>query len=107
MLRVRRRLLVTVPLLVLVAGVLLRLEQVHQETWEWRLTHSATPPKLHVFDRDYRRMGPEPVPPGAALLATAPGGAEVFSKRLPAYVPTVLWAAADGRTVAYQLMGGP
>jgi hypothetical protein len=107
--RVHRRRAVAVATLVVVLIVLaLRLEQVHDDTWEWRLTYAKTPPKLHVFDRDYRRSDTALAPPeDTRYLVTVPGGARVYSKRIRPYAPTVIWAVPDAGTAVYSLMGGP
>jgi hypothetical protein len=95
---------------VIVAGVVVvRLVQVHQETWEWRLTPSATPPKLHVLSRDYRREDRYQAPPAAAtwLGGGTPGGALVLGETVRSLPPTVIWVKSHQAFEVYTLMGGP
>lgn len=90
----------------LVAG---RLVWVHDRTWEWTLRPSATPPKVVVFDRDYRRSDTvdDVVPADAVRVARTPGGGVVLAQQPRPYVPTVVWVRGPGGTRSYALMGGP
>ena len=102
---VRRALAVVV----VVAGVVLfRLVQVHEETWEWRLTPSATPPKLHVLSRDYQREDRNQAPPSSARwLGMTPGGSPMLGETVRSYAPTVIWVKSHQAFEVYTLMGGP
>jgi hypothetical protein len=94
---------------VIVAGiVVVRLFQIHQETWEWRLTPSATPPKLHVLSRDYRREHRYQAPPSAASwLGMTPGGSPMLGETVRSFAPTVIWVKSHQAFEVYTLMGGP
>jgi hypothetical protein len=57
---VRRVVLTVVALMIVVIGI--RLVQVHDQTWEWRLGASAAPTKLQFGGRDYLRDASAPNP---------------------------------------------
>ncbi len=90
------------------AAVFVRVQHVHDQTWEWRLSSSSTPPKLVYAHRDYRRSDDHSTPPsGAGLIGHAAGGAALFSKVLPSYATTVIWVRTTSGYTVYELMGGP
>jgi hypothetical protein len=96
-------------LLALAVVTLGRLVWVHDHTWEWSLRPSATPPKLVVFDRDYRRTSGSPMTPTAAetIVGRTPGGGVILAARPDPYVPTGIWVRGPSGTVEYALMGSP
>ena len=81
-------------LLALVVGG--RLVWVHDHSWEWTLRPSATPPKVVVFDRAYRRSDGPPGQPTAAdrPVGRTPGGGINLARRPAPYVPTGIGSAA-------------
>jgi hypothetical protein len=86
-----------------------RLVWVHDDTWEWTLRPSATPPKVVVFDRDYRRSDG---PPSELTGAHRPegrtsGGGVILAPRPDPDVPTVIWVRGPDGLHTYALMGGP
>jgi len=87
-------------------GVLVRLYQVHEQGWEWRLSPSAAPPKVHYNGRDYDRGGKQASPSTAIVRGRTPGDGVIFASR-SAGTPVVIWVRADGTTYGYGLMGGP
>ena len=89
-------------------------EQVHSATGEWRLSPSATPPKLHVDGRDYSRSGNAPEVPKGTIdvigLGSTDGGGFMYLPPMARHngpVPTV-FHVYDGETKttwAYKLVG--
>jgi hypothetical protein len=72
----RARRSVIALLVVCVAVPLVRLFQVHDEGWEWRLTPSAAPPRLLFGERSYLRYPhTTPIPSGETAHGKTPGGA--------------------------------
>ena len=101
-----RRSVITL-LVVCVAVPLVRLYQVHDEGWEWRLTPSAAPPRLLFDGRSYLR-GPHsiPVPSADTAHGETPGGGTIFADDDPR-TDTVIWVRAGSRIYDYELQGGP
>lgn len=100
--------LIAVVAFVVGVAVAICAAHVHDQTWEWRLTYSATPPLLTYADRHYRRSDEHSPPPGGVtLLGHAAGGAALYSKLLRPYAPTVIWAKTGLGYTVYELMGGP
>jgi hypothetical protein len=95
--------------LLMVAGLLGRLWYVHDRTWDWSLTISATPTKIQFADRTYLRGSADlPVPATAADVGRTLGGGVILSDVWPArYVPTVIWVREGVRSTSYGLLGGP
>lgn len=95
---------------VVVAGAAVcavRMYRVHAAGWEWRLTPSAAPPKVHFAGRDYERGGDGVhVPRAYSRQGTTPGGGVVYG---PAGSRThVIIYVRDGQeSFEYALMGGP
>ncbi|MDX6366272.1 MAG: hypothetical protein QOK30_1348 [Nocardioidaceae bacterium] len=97
-----------IALLVVCVGIpLVRLYQVHDQGWEWRLTPSAAPPRLLFDGRSYLR-GPHiiPVPSGDTSHGETPGGGMIFADNDPR-TDTVIWVRAGRQTYDYELQGGP
>ena len=102
---------IAVILTALVAmGLYARVRHVHEQTWEWRLRASDSPPKVQWDGRDYRR--------GAEVAAPAAGSVEAghVLGDLPVYssltkggshAATGIYLHSNGRWVEYSLMGGP
>lgn len=85
-----------------------RLDRVHQDTWQWRLSPSQNPPKIRVFQRDYRRSDASSrVLPRAKALGHAPGGGQLWGMTPAPYVPTAVWIRTRDGDTTYVLMGGP
>ncbi|MGZ4699557.1 MAG: hypothetical protein ACXVGT_18145 [Oryzihumus sp.] len=108
--RIGRVLLLAAAVVVAVAAVgAVRMYRIHEAGWEWRLTPSAAPPKVHFAGRDYER-GSEfaRVPSTWTRQGTTPGGGTVYA---PAggsgEVPVVVYVRDGRETVGYGLMGGP
>lgn len=103
-----KRLLAAAVAVLVVASLALamRLQHVHDETWEWRLQPTATPPLVHYDGRDYRRSGAPPDLTDLRHRGTTPGGGTIYA---PTGVRTaVTIVVVDGRhAVSYGLMGGP
>jgi hypothetical protein len=70
---------------------------------------SATPPKVVVFDLDYRRTSEPPTAPTAAetIFGRTPGGGVILAVRPGPYVPTGIRVRGPNGTVTYVLMGSP
>jgi hypothetical protein len=106
-----RRLSAGLLLVVAVALVLgVRLFQVHDQTWEWRLQPSATPPKVRFENRDYRRESGQPLAApaaGAAEVGTTSAGTPLYAVSNGTHAPTGVYARAQRGFVSYSLMGGP
>jgi hypothetical protein len=96
-----------VVILALVLGG--RLVWVHNNAWEWTLRPSATPPKVVVFDRDYRRSDGPPSDPTDAdrPIGRTPGGGVILAQRPDPDVPTAIWVRGPDGLRVYALMGGP
>jgi hypothetical protein len=94
-------------LVVCVAVPLVRLYQVHDEGWEWRLTPSAAPPRLLFGERSYLRYPHlTPIPSGDTAHGKTPGGGTIFADNDPR-TDTVIWVRAGRQTYDYVLQGGP
>jgi hypothetical protein len=97
-----------IALLVVCVGLpLVRVYQVHDQGWEWRLTPSAAPPRL-VFDgRSYLRgQHITRIPSGETAQGDTPGGGRIFADTDPR-TDTVLFVRAGRHTFDYELQGGP
>jgi hypothetical protein len=94
-------------IVVCVAVPLVRLYQVHDEGWEWRLTPSAAPAGLQFDGRSYLR-GPHsfPVLSRDTAHGDTPGGGTIFADNDPR-TDTVIWVRAGRQTYDYELQGGP
>lgn len=107
----RRRVLVLVALVLGVAAVALgaRLTENHGYGWEWTLTPSAAPPKIHFEGRDYDRGGEQSdaVPSRYVLEGKTPGGGEIYKSGLDEGTSTVILVKDGEHVYAYGLMGGP
>lgn len=100
--------LIVVGIVALSLGV--RVFQVHDETWEWRLQASATPPKVRFEDRDYRRdeVPPSPAPAaGATELGVTSAGTPLYGMSNGSYAPGGVYAKTAHGFVSYSLLGGP
>jgi hypothetical protein len=99
---------VLTALLVVCVGLpLVRLYQVHDQGWEWRLTPSAAPPRLLFDGRSYLRGGPvAQMPTGEVGHGDTPGGGMLFADSDPR-TDTVIFVKTDGQTYDYELQGGP
>jgi hypothetical protein len=104
-----RRLVVAAGVVAVVAVVLVgRLVAVHRATWDWRLTPSATPAKLHHDGRDYQRSAPAlSRPEGLHEVGRTDGGGVVLSTATGPGTPTVLYVQVGSELTGYALMGGP
>ena len=89
------------------AAVGLRLWHVHDETWEWRLNPSATPPKVAYRDRDYSRSAEAAqISQGFVRSGETMGGGTIYAP--PGPRTTTAIDVVDGdRVVEYGLLGGP
>jgi len=99
-----------VAAVVVVALLGFQLHRVHSEGWEWRLTPSAAPPKVHLMGRDYSRDDQEPMPPGLVNRGTTPGGGSIFTEAVSPTHSGVYFSVfvKDGSLAfRYSLMGGP
>ena len=107
--RNRRVAFVVTLALLLAAGLLGRLWYVHDRTWDWSLTISATPPKIQFADRNYLRSTADmAVPVGAVDVGRTLGGGVILSDQWPApYMPGVIWVRDGVKTSTYALSGGP
>ncbi|NPC98967.1 hypothetical protein [Nocardioides sp. zg-DK7169] len=107
----RRHVLVLFALVLAVAAVALgvRLTENHRYGWEWTLTPSAAPPKIHFEGRDYHRGGEQSdaVPSRYVLEGETPGGGEIYTSRRDAGTSTVIVVKDGAHVHAYALMGGP
>ncbi len=97
---------------VLIVVVGIRLVQVHDQTWDWRLTSSATPTKLEFGGRDYLRDGSPPNQPLGAVQEvgrTNGGGLVLLPSLAVEWHLTPMWliVEAAGQQVSYSLIGGP
>jgi hypothetical protein len=98
---------VVVWLVVCVGVPLMRLYQVHEEGWEWRLTPSAAPPRLLFDGRSYLRGSAiSHVPTGEVRHGSTPGGGALLADKDPR-TDTVVFVVAGQQTVEYSLQGGP
>jgi hypothetical protein len=82
---------------------------VHDESWQWRWTPSATPPKLRFEGRDYKRGGTyEHLKAGEIVVGRTAGGGIIYDLPGPNRYASTLLQVRDGRRlVSYELMGGP
>jgi hypothetical protein len=93
-------------LLSLLAGGL-RVWHVHDETWQWRLNPSATPPKVTYRDRDYSRgADAAQISQGFVRSGETMGGATIYAPAKPR-TTTAIDVVEGDRVVVYGLMGGP
>ncbi|WP_328292572.1 hypothetical protein OG218_07460 [Kineococcus sp. NBC_00420] len=100
--------LIVVGIVALGLGV--RVFQVHDQTWEWRLRASATPPKIRFDDRDYRRDEGPPSPAsasGATELGVTSAGTHLYGVSNGSYAPVGVYAKTARGFVSYSLLGGP
>lgn len=69
-------LLVAVTVVAVAAVCAVRTYRVHEAGWEWRLTPSAAPPKVHFAGRDYERGSLDGAHPPLSYVrqGTTPGG---------------------------------
>ena len=93
-------------------GLAVRLVQVHDQTWEWRLMPRPLPAKVMFHDRTYTCCGDTltALPDGVELVGHTPGGAELYTEPPgPGDPSTVmgLYARDGNRIVVYGLLGGP
>jgi hypothetical protein len=97
-----------IALLVVCVGVpLVRLYQVHDEGWEWRLTPPAAPPQLLFHQRSYLRGRQlARIPPGESAHGRTAGGATIFADDAPR-TDTVIFVQAGQQTFDNGLQGGP
>lgn len=81
----------------------------HRYGWEWTLTPTATPPKIHFDGRDYDRGGEQSgeVPSDAVLSGETPGGGQIFKPGRATGTSTILYVEDGERLYLYGLMGGP
>ena len=102
-------LLVVAVVIAVVAVCAIRVHRVHDAGWEWRLTPSAAPPKVHFAGRDYHRSSlGAPVPPSWSRQGSAPGGGVVYAPEDSRGRTHVVIFVRDGRqSYGYDLMGGP
>ena len=82
---------------------------VHDESWQWRWTPTATPPKIRYEGRDYSRGGThEHLEPGQVVVGRTAGGGVIYDVPGPDRYASTLLQVRDGRrVVGYELMGGP
>jgi hypothetical protein len=95
--------------LVCVAALLIRLYQVHDQGWEWRLSASAAPPRILFDGRSYLRAS-EPalrVPSREVQQGRTPGGGVIFADDDSSLTQTVVWVETADDTFVYALQGGP
>jgi hypothetical protein len=84
-----------------------QLLRVHAYGWEWTLSPSEAPPKVHFMDRDYGRGAEEPlVPDGWVQRGETLGGGDIFAPAGDKF-PVVLIARSDDGAWGYGLIGGP
>lgn len=81
----------------------------HGYGWEWTLTPSAAPPKIHFDGRDYNRGGEQSgeVPSDAVLSGETPGGGQIFKRGSATATSTILYVKDGEHLYLYGLMGGP
>jgi hypothetical protein len=107
----RRHVLVLLGLVLGVAVVALgaRLAEIHGYGWEWTLTPSAAPPKVHVDGRDYDRGAEQSggVPSDAVLRDETPGGGQIFKPGRARGTSTIVYVKDGQRVYVYGLIGGP
>jgi hypothetical protein len=82
---------------------------VHDESWQWRWTPTATPPKIRYEGRDYARGGThEQLRPGQVVIGRTAGGGVIYDVPVKDRYASSLLQVRDGRrVVGYELMGGP
>ncbi len=83
--------------------------RVHDAGWEWRLTPSAAPPKVHFAGRDYERGSLDGVhlpPPSYSRQGTTPGGGVIYAPD-SGFTHVVIIVRDGQRSFEYGLMGGP
>lgn len=92
---------------VLVAAPALRVIYVHDQTWEYGLLPSSTPPKVVYDHRDYERgEDVARVDPGFVRRGETMGGGLVYAPS-GSRAATVIDVTDGHRVVEYGLMGGP
>lgn len=87
----------------------IRAAEVHRYGWEWTLSPSAAPPKVHFEGRDYDRGGRRSgeLPGDAVRAGETLGGGQIFKTGRASGTSTLIYIE-DGRSVyVYGLMGGP
>ena len=103
--------LVLLALVLGVAAVALgaRLVENHGYGWEWTLSPSAAPPKIHFEGRDYDRgrERSDGIPRGYVLEGETPGGGEIYKSGTDEGTSTVVLVKDGEHVHAYGLMGGP
>ena len=94
--RNRRAAFLVALALLLAVGLLGRLWYVHDRTWDWSLTISATPPKIQFADRTYLRSTADMAVPVGAVDVGRRLGLRLSS--LPSHgelpKPSVRWEGA-------------
>lgn len=104
--------LATAFVLLLLLGVITagwRIAQVHGETWEWRLSPSAAPPRVGFDGRHYIRTDVGGVSAqGMQQAGQTSGGAPIYvGPQTPGCVPTGIVVLDNSRAWQYSLSGGP
>ena len=101
-------LLVAVTVVAVAAVCAVRTYRVHEAGWEWRLTSSAAPPKVHFAGRDYERGSLDGAHPPLSYVrqGTTPGGGVIYAPPGP-YTHVVITVRDGRRSFEYALMGGP
>ena len=97
-------------LLVLGLGYVgVHLNSVHDQSWEYRWSPSATPPLVRFDGRSYLRGSVhQGRTPGLVRLGRTAGGASIYGPAGPhPHVPTGIEVVDAGRTTGYSLSGGP
>ncbi len=98
-------------LLVIAAfAVGVQLLRMHDESGEWRLTHSATPNRIEVAGRDYDRsnLPPTALPRGASARGRTDGGGTIYLPNVEGRTSLMAYVRDDDGTVwSYALVGGP
>ena len=89
--------------------VAVHLRHVHDESWEYRWTPSAAPPRITFEGRHYLRGDVErSMPAGEIPLGRTPGGGVINGAAgLHEYSLTVVEVVASGQITVYALSGGP
>jgi hypothetical protein len=109
--RISLRWAVGVPVviaMVCLGALLLRLYQVHEQGWEWRLSPSAAPPRISFDGRDYLGSpAPAGVPARDVQQGRTPGGGVIFANRDLSLTQTVIWVKTASGSFVYSLQGGP
>ena len=98
---------VLLVVLVLVAGLGVRVWLVHDQTWDWRLNPKAAPAKVVYEGRDYRPGGDVArLENGVERDGRTSGGGIIYAT--PGDLTSMVIYVIDGdRIVEYVVMGGP